>query len=62
VQSLLTEDQRVSRLGEAPVSVGLVVTVGLFVGLIGLAQRIWPPEPRVIPFLLPHSGVDFAGA
>ncbi|CAN5391761.1 hypothetical protein BH09ACT12_BH09ACT12_20990 [soil metagenome] len=39
-------------LGEAPVSVSLVVTVGLFVGLIGVAQAIWPPEPRFVPPLL----------
>ncbi|MDE0779012.1 MAG: branched-chain amino acid ABC transporter permease, partial [Nocardioides sp.] len=39
-------------LGEAPVSVSLVVTVGLFVGLIGAAQAIWPPEPRFVPPLL----------
>ncbi|WP_435768893.1 ABC transporter permease [Nocardioides sp. SYSU DS0651] len=38
-------------LGEGPVSVALVVTVGLLVGLIGLAQQIWPPEPRILlPF------------
>ena len=36
-------------LGEGPVSVSLVVTVGLFVGLIGLAQQIWPPAPRTVP-------------
>ena len=35
-------------LGEGPVSVALVVTVGLLVGLIGVAQYIWPPEPRVL--------------
>ncbi|MDT4941270.1 MAG: branched-chain amino acid transport system permease protein livM [Pseudonocardiales bacterium] len=29
-------------LGDAPVSVSLVVTVGLFVFLIGLAQQFWP--------------------
>ncbi len=29
-------------LGNAPVSVSLVVTVGLFVGLIGFAQQRWP--------------------
>jgi branched-chain amino acid transport system permease protein len=29
-------------LGDAPVSVGLVVTVGLFVGLVGIAQQVWP--------------------
>lgn len=43
-------------LGEAPVSVSLVVTVGLFVGLIGLAQFIWPPEARTLPPFLPESG------
>jgi branched-chain amino acid transport system permease protein len=48
-------------LGEAPVSVSLVVTVGLFVGLIGLAQQIWPPAPRTIPFFLPESGVEVGG-
>ncbi len=36
-------------LGDVPVSVSLVVTVGLFVGLIGLAQQIWPPESRFVP-------------
>ena len=49
-------------LGEGPVSVSLVVTVGLFVGLIGLAQQIWPPAPRTIPFLMPESGLEVAGA
>ena len=39
-------------LGEAPVSVSLVVTVGLLVLLIGLAQFVWPPEPRSIPLVL----------
>jgi branched-chain amino acid transport system permease protein len=29
-------------LGDAPVSVSLVVTIGLFVLLIGVAQQIWP--------------------
>lgn len=38
-------------LGEGPVSVALVVTVGLLVGLIGLAQQVWKPEARVLlPF------------
>lgn len=45
-------------LGEGPVSVSLVVTVGLFVGLIGLAQYIWPPAPRTVPPFLPDSGVQ----
>ncbi len=36
-------------LGAAPVSVSLVVTVGLLVGLIGVATQIWPPESRTLP-------------
>ncbi|WP_370291672.1 ABC transporter permease [Nocardioides sp.] len=43
-------------LGEGPVSVALVVTVGLLVGLIGLAQQIWPPEPRVLLPFFPETG------
>ena len=38
-------------LGEAPVGVVLVVTVGLLVALIGVAQQIWPPAVRAVtPF------------
>jgi branched-chain amino acid transport system permease protein len=49
------------RLAEAPVSVSIVVTVGLLVGLIGAAQAIWPPAPRSVNgFFAPH-GVHFAG-
>ncbi len=36
-------------LGSAPVSVSLVVTVGLLVGLIGVATQVWPPESRTLP-------------
>ena len=43
-------------LGEGPVSVALVVTLGLLVGLIGLAQQIWPPEPRVLLPFYPETG------
>jgi branched-chain amino acid transport system permease protein len=45
-------------LGEGPVSVSLVVTVGLFVGCIGLAQQIWPPAARSVEPFLPASGFD----
>lgn len=45
-------------LGEGPVSVSLVVTVGLFVGLIGVAQYIWPPEPRTLPPFMPDKGIE----
>ena len=43
-------------LGEGPVSVALVVTVGLLVGLIGLAQQIWKPQPRVLLPFYPETG------
>jgi branched-chain amino acid transport system permease protein len=45
-------------LGDAPVSVSLVVTVGLFVGLIGLAQQIWPPAARSVPQFFNQSGFE----
>lgn len=38
-------------LGDAPVSVSLVVTVGLLVGCIGFASQVYKPEARtVLPF------------
>jgi branched-chain amino acid transport system permease protein len=37
-------------LGDAPVSVSLVVTIGLFVLLVGVAQQIWPADvSRSVP-------------
>jgi len=45
-------------LGEGPVSVSLVVTVGLLVGLIGLTQQIWPPEPRIVLPFHPETGYE----
>jgi branched-chain amino acid transport system permease protein len=45
-------------LGDAPVSVSLVVTVGLFVGLIGLAQQVWPPAARSVPQFFNQQGFE----
>ncbi|MGO4255386.1 ABC transporter permease [Marmoricola sp. RAF53] len=36
-------------LGNAPIGVSLVVTVGLLVALIGVATQVWPTDARVIP-------------
>lgn len=48
-------------LGEGPVSVALVVTVGLLVGCIGFATQIWPPEARsVLPFF-PTTSFEVGG-
>jgi branched-chain amino acid transport system permease protein len=48
---LLVERVLMRGLGAAPVSVGLVVTVGLFVALVGFAQTVWPPDARIVePF------------
>lgn len=44
IQRVLVRD-----LGNAPVGVSLVVTVGILVALIGAATRIWPPAPRNFP-------------
>jgi branched-chain amino acid transport system permease protein len=44
IQRVLVRD-----LGNAPVGVSLVVTVGILVALIGAATRIWQPAPRNFP-------------
>ncbi|GAC1379771.1 MAG: hypothetical protein NVSMB48_04230 [Marmoricola sp.] len=36
-------------LGSAPVGVSLVVTVGMLVGLVGIATQIWPAAARNLP-------------
>jgi branched-chain amino acid transport system permease protein len=47
----LIERTMMRRLTEAPATVSLTVTVGLLVGLIGLAQSVWPAQGRrVEPF------------
>ncbi|GAB2743957.1 branched-chain amino acid ABC transporter permease [Nocardioides pakistanensis] len=48
-------------LGDAPVSVSLVVTVGLFVGLIGVAQQVWPPAARSVPQFFDQAGFSAGG-
>ncbi|RNM16244.1 ABC transporter permease [Nocardioides pocheonensis] len=44
VQRVLTRG-----LGSQPIGVSLVVTVGILVGLIGVATQIWPPASRTVP-------------
>jgi branched-chain amino acid transport system permease protein len=51
VQKFLTKG-----LGEGPVGVSLVVTVGLLVALIGVATQIWPPEARSVPKFFENTG------
>ncbi len=48
-------------LGDSPVSVSLVVTVGLFVGLIGVAQQVWPPAARAVPQFFDMKGFEAGG-
>ena len=48
-------------LGSAPVSVGLVVTVALTVGLIGAATKIWPSEARYLPLFFNDKKVTLPG-
>jgi branched-chain amino acid transport system permease protein len=51
IQRLMMRD-----LADAPVSVSLVVTVGLMVFLIGAAQTLWPPSNRRFRgFFYPHG-------
>lgn len=47
---------------EAPVSMALVATLGVFVGMIGLTQLIWPPTPRLSPPFFGYDGFEVAGA
>jgi branched-chain amino acid transport system permease protein len=49
---ILIERVAARNLGDAPVSVSLVVTIGLFVLIIGIAQQIWPADigRSVAPF------------
>ena len=56
--------QRVAmqRLADAPVSVSLVITVGLMVLMIGAAQAIWPPSNRSVPPLFAGHGVTIGDA
>ncbi len=49
----------VSGLDDAPVSVSLVVTVGLLVGLIGVATQVWPPAARSVPEFFAGHVVSF---
>jgi branched-chain amino acid transport system permease protein len=58
---LLVERVLIRGLSAAPVSVGLVVTVGLFVGLIGLTQTVWPPEARIVEPFFGTSAVQIGG-
>jgi len=46
-------------LGNAPISVSLVVTVALLVGLIGAATAIWPNEPRSLPYFYDGHPIKF---
>lgn len=47
---------------EAPVALTLVATLGVFVGMIGLTQLIWPPTPRIAPPFFGYNGFQIAGA
>ena len=56
---LLLERVMMRRLTQADVTISLVVTVGLLVALIGVAQTIWPPGGRNIPQFFVGQGVSF---
>ena len=49
-------------LGDAPVSVSLVVTVGLFIFLVGLAQQFWPLDTfRSVDYFFSGHNVKLFG-
>jgi len=48
-------------LGNAPVGVSLVVTVGILVTMIGLAQQVWKPAARSLPQFYPDNLIKLGG-
>ncbi|MDX6266457.1 MAG: branched-chain amino acid transport system permease protein livM [Frankiales bacterium] len=55
---LFLERIMMRRLTDAPVAISLVVTVGLLVALIGVAQVIWQPSGRNIDEFFVGKGVN----
>jgi branched-chain amino acid transport system permease protein len=55
---LFLERVMMRRLTEAPVAISLVVTVGLLVACIGVAQVVWPPAGRNITEFFPGQGLE----
>ena len=58
---LLLERVMMRKLTDAPVSVALVVTVGLLVALIGIAQYLWKPSARPVPEFFVGHGISLGG-
>jgi branched-chain amino acid transport system permease protein len=58
----LVERFAMRRLAGQDVSVSLVVTIGLMVLLIGVAQQVWPPAARTVPAFFPNSYVHLGSA
>jgi branched-chain amino acid transport system permease protein len=54
----LIERTMMRRMTDAPVMVSLTVTVGLLVGLIGLAQALWPAQGRSVDEFFAGRGVQ----
>ncbi|MCX2949331.1 ABC transporter permease [Lentzea sp. NEAU-D7] len=54
---LVVERFVMRRLAGAPVGITLVAGVGLLVGLIGVAQVVWPPQARPVRPFLDQLGV-----
>ena len=48
-------------LGDAPVSVSLVVTVAILVATLGVAQQVWPPEARSVQPFFAGTSFEVAG-
>jgi len=48
-------------LGNAPIGVSLVVTVGMLVTMIGVAQQQWKPAPRSLPLFFPDDLIRIGG-
>lgn len=61
VLGMLVYQLQLRGFADAPLAMTLVATLGVFVGLIGVAQVIWPPTPRIAPPFFEAAGFDVVG-
>lgn len=62
IYGVLLERLVMRGLGDSPVSVSLVVTLGVFIFLIGIAQQFWPRDkPRYVSLFFGNKGFPVLG-
>lgn len=61
VLGMLVYQLQLRGFADAPIAMTLVATLGVFVGLIGVAQVVWPPTPRIAPPFFESAGIQVSG-